>query len=107
MVFLTLLVSACGQPVDAQADLERIKRNSNFEQSASALQKFVEERLARPTDLQRDLAAAGFVHSTSPADNDPGCELYRWSGDQKGRPVVLTASICDGRVSAGAGVPNP
>jgi hypothetical protein len=87
--------------------LERIKRISDFEVAAPELQKFTEARLEQPENMRREFEAAGFKHSTSPEENDPGCEFFRLTKQDARNPVVMTANICNGVASASAGIPNP
>ena len=79
----------------------------NVEEAASRLQSFAVRRQRQPEELRRELTAAGFQHSTSPNENDPGCEFYRWNDEGERKPIILTVDICNGRVSTSAGVPNP
>ena len=104
----TALVAACSQSAQPkESELERIKAITDIERAASELQNFVEKRQPHLDQMRRELATAGFKHSTSPDENDPGCEFYRRANGDARDSVVLTVDICYGRASAGAGVPNP
>ena len=108
IVTVAALLTSCGLTSRApDSDLDRIKRMSNFELASSELQKFTDARLGKPEEMRREFEAAGFKHSASPDENDPGCEFYRWTKQDTRSPVVMTANICNGEASASAGVPNP
>jgi hypothetical protein len=107
-VFCTLLLSACAhKALAADAELGRIKSVGDFGVAAADLKAFVERRLQQRESLRRDFKEAGFARSLYGDGVDGRCESFRWEGRRSRSRVFMTADICDGAVTAGAGVKAP